>query len=56
MASEAHPHGICKTHRDQLLLEMQIPLVDSVSASLAVSIQQSIEMEWNETPDPIRYG
>lgn len=48
---ETRSHGICTAHRDQLLLEMRLSLVDAVPASLATSIQESIEVEWNGAPD-----
>ena len=34
---ELHSHGICKAHRDQLLIEMQMSLADGVPSSLASS-------------------
>lgn len=32
---ELYSHGICKAHRDQLLIEMQLSLADGVPSSLA---------------------
>jgi hypothetical protein len=38
---ELHSHGICKAHRDQLLIEMQMSLADGVPSSLATSSSSS---------------
>jgi hypothetical protein len=40
LAWEVHSHGICKAHRDQLLIEMQMPFSEGVPSSLANSIQE----------------
>jgi hypothetical protein len=39
-ASEAHSHGICKAHFDQLLMKMEKPLDTCVPSTLASSLHE----------------